>query len=209
MQYTWLNTSLHIDSAPCLVLCANVWVLLFWGGFNVWVFVLGFIFGLWMSCHSNTVIFIGSLIIIAILNSVIAHCRFSLIFLVQPYCKQTQNYWHGVCWFFHITFFPPCFSTMSVLSGKWSSWGFLEPPPLGIVQLSPRQASFTLPLHRHRPSGTGGRNRVGEVSIWHAIFNHCTSVEEEQKGAEICLSLFRQAKPKLVQFKYLQLFLEI
>lgn len=73
-----------------------------------------------------------------------------------------------------LTFFPPCFSTMSVLSGKWSSWGVLEPPPLGIVQLSPRQASFTLPLHRHQPSGTKRKGKkkgkVGEVSTWPLCF---------------------------------------
>lgn len=72
---------------------------------------------------------------------------------------------------FSLTFFPPCFSTMSVLSGKWSSWGVLEPPPLGIVQLSPRQASFTLPLHRHQPSGTKRKEekkrwKGEEVSNW-------------------------------------------
>lgn len=82
-------------------------------------------------------------------------------------CKQTFDY-RTLCQCFSLTFFPPCFSTMSVLSGKWSSWGVLEPPPLGIVQLSPRQASFTLPLHRHQPSGTKGEKKktVGEVSNW-------------------------------------------
>lgn len=63
------------------------------------------------------------------------------------YSKETES-------FAGLTFFPPCFSTMSVLRGKWSSWGVLAPPPLGIVQLSPRQASFTLPLHRHQLSRT-------------------------------------------------------
>lgn len=72
------------------------------------------------------------------------------------------------CGFTMLTFFPPCFSTMSVLSGKWSSWGVLEPPPLGIVQLSPRQASFTLPLHRHQPSG----RKKGEVITWPFEVSH-------------------------------------
>lgn len=73
------------------------------------------------------------------------------------YVVYVYKHWaivHRACFsrFFSLTFFPPCFSTMSVLSGKWSSWGVLDPPPLGIVQLSPRQASFTLPFHRHQPS---------------------------------------------------------
>lgn len=91
-----------------------------------------------------------------------------------------------VCRFFSLTFFPPCFSTMSVLSGKWSSWGVLEPPPLGIVQLSPRQASFTLPLHRHQPSGTKRKKKKkkdgGEVSNWplrffENTFTHCQTMQ--------------------------------
>lgn len=90
-------------------------------------------------------------------------------------CKQMQrkllessNFYHRyslVEVFPILTFFPPCFSTMSVLSGKWSSWGVLEPPPLGIVQLSPRQASFTLPLHRHQPSGTETKGRERERAV--------------------------------------------
>lgn len=90
------------------------------------------------------------------------------------------------CMPFNLTFFPPCFSTMSVLSGKWSSWGVLEPPPLGIVQLSPRQASFTLPLHRHQPSGTKRKTKwcvdggEGEFSTWRFIentFTHCQTMQ--------------------------------
>ena len=88
-----------------------------------------------------------------------------------------------VCLFISLTFFPPCFSTMS--GGKWSSWGVLEPPPLGIVQLSPRQASFTLPLHRHQPSKTnkkGKKEMVGEVSTWplcffEDTFTHCQTMQ--------------------------------
>lgn len=89
-----------------------------------------------------------------------------------------------VCRFFSLTFFPPCFSTMSVLSGKWSSWGVLEPPPLGIVQLSPRQASFTLPLHRHQPSRTKEKKKkdAGDVSNWplhffENTFTHCQTMQ--------------------------------
>lgn len=83
---------------------------------------------------------------------------------------------------FCLTFFPPCFSTMSVLSGKWSSWGVLEPPPLGIVQLSPRQASFTLPLHRHQPSGTKKDKKEMGVSTWplgfiENTFTHCQTMQ--------------------------------
>lgn len=68
----------------------------------------------------------------------------------------------------YLTFFPPCFSTMSVLRGKWSSWGVLAPPPLGIVQLSPRQASFTLPMHRHQLSRTKEERStvLGGVTSW-------------------------------------------
>lgn len=92
-----------------------------------------------------------------------------------------------VFFFFSLTFFPPCFSTMSVLSGKWSSWGVLEPPPLGIVQLSPRQASFTLPLHRHQPSGTkekrkkkrmsGGRLATGHYAFFENTFTRCQTMQ--------------------------------
>lgn len=97
-------------------------------------------------------------------------------------CKQTFDY-RTLCQCFSLTFFPPCFSTMSVLSGKWSSWGVLEPPPLGIVQLSPRQASFTLPLHRHQPSGTKGekKRRWGRLATDHYIslktFTHCQTMQ--------------------------------
>ena len=62
---------------------------------------------------------------------------------------------------------------MSVLSGKGSCGGGFEPPALGIVQLSPRQASFTQPSHRHQPSATQTkRERVlGHSPFFYVFFN--------------------------------------